>query len=94
MERYAPTARDLASRDVVSRSITQEIVEGRGGYPEYVGGEKDEYGKPIFDTISMDTVIDSLNATRELRAKNRRIKIIFTQQQFVDGIERSGNTGK
>jgi hypothetical protein len=42
----------------------------------------------------MDAVIDSLNATRELRAKNRRIKIIFTQQQFVDGIERSGNTGK
>ncbi len=36
MERYAPTAKDLASRDVVSRSITQEIVEGRG-----VGEEKD-----------------------------------------------------
>jgi succinate dehydrogenase (ubiquinone) flavoprotein subunit len=30
MERYAPTAKDLASRDVVSRSITQEIREGRG----------------------------------------------------------------
>ena len=30
MERYAPTAKDLASRDVVSRSMTQEIIEGRG----------------------------------------------------------------
>ena len=30
MERYAPTARDLASRDVVSRSMTIEILEGRG----------------------------------------------------------------
>ena len=30
MERYAPTARDLASRDVVSRSMTVEILEGRG----------------------------------------------------------------
>jgi succinate dehydrogenase (ubiquinone) flavoprotein subunit len=30
MERYAPTAKDLASRDVVSRSITLEILEGRG----------------------------------------------------------------
>ena len=36
MEKYAPSAKDLASRDVVSRSITQEIVEGRG-----VGEEKD-----------------------------------------------------
>ncbi|MGD2167584.1 MAG: succinate dehydrogenase flavoprotein subunit [Gammaproteobacteria bacterium] len=30
MERYAPNAKDLASRDVVSRSITIEIREGRG----------------------------------------------------------------
>ena len=36
MERYAPTAKDLASRDVVSRSMTIEINEGRG-----VGPEKD-----------------------------------------------------
>ncbi|MHA1537705.1 MAG: succinate dehydrogenase flavoprotein subunit [Alphaproteobacteria bacterium] len=30
MERYAPSARDLASRDVVSRAMTMEIREGRG----------------------------------------------------------------
>ncbi len=36
MERYAPNAKDLASRDVVSRSMTIEIREGRG-----VGTEKD-----------------------------------------------------
>jgi len=30
MERYAPTAKDLASRDVVSRAMTIEINEGRG----------------------------------------------------------------
>jgi succinate dehydrogenase / fumarate reductase flavoprotein subunit len=34
MERYAPHARDLASRDVVSRAITIEIREGRGCGPE------------------------------------------------------------
>uniref|UniRef100_A0A8C7NUL8 Succinate dehydrogenase [ubiquinone] flavoprotein subunit, mitochondrial n=1 Tax=Oncorhynchus mykiss TaxID=8022 RepID=A0A8C7NUL8_ONCMY len=34
MERYAPNAKDLASRDVVSRSITIEIREGRGCGPE------------------------------------------------------------
>jgi succinate dehydrogenase / fumarate reductase, flavoprotein subunit len=33
MERYAPTAKDLASRDVVSRSMTIEISEGRGCGP-------------------------------------------------------------
>ena len=36
MERYAPSAKDLASRDVVSRSITKEIIDGRG-----VGKDKD-----------------------------------------------------
>ena len=30
MERYAPNAKDLASRDVVSRAITKEVNEGRG----------------------------------------------------------------
>merc|ERR1712168_737520 len=34
MERYAPVAKDLASRDVVSRSMTMEIREGRGCGPE------------------------------------------------------------
>eukprot|EP00471_Norrisiella_sphaerica_P002541 CAMPEP_0184484872 /NCGR_PEP_ID=MMETSP0113_2-20130426/6541_1 /TAXON_ID=91329 /ORGANISM="Norrisiella sphaerica, Strain BC52" /LENGTH=534 /DNA_ID=CAMNT_0026866057 /DNA_START=345 /DNA_END=1949 /DNA_ORIENTATION=+ len=33
MERYAPTAKDLASRDVVSRAMTIEIREGRGCGP-------------------------------------------------------------
>jgi len=33
MERYAPTAKDLASRDVVSRSMTMEIRDGRGCGP-------------------------------------------------------------
>jgi succinate dehydrogenase / fumarate reductase flavoprotein subunit len=36
MERYAPTAKDLASRDVVSRAMTMEVREGRG-----IGAEKD-----------------------------------------------------
>ena len=36
MERYAPTAKDLASRDVVSRAMTMEIRDGQG-----IGPEKD-----------------------------------------------------
>lgn len=34
MERYAPTAKDLAGRDVVARSMALEILEGRGVGPE------------------------------------------------------------
>lgn len=34
MERYAPSAKDLASRDVVSRAMTLEIREGRGCGPQ------------------------------------------------------------
>merc|ERR1712085_118872 len=34
MERYAPVAKDLASRDVVSRAMTMEILEGRGIGPD------------------------------------------------------------
>jgi succinate dehydrogenase / fumarate reductase flavoprotein subunit len=34
MERYAPTIKDLAPRDVVSRAIYQEIKEGRGAGPD------------------------------------------------------------
>lgn len=34
MARYAPSAKDLASRDVVSRAMTMEILEGRGCGPE------------------------------------------------------------
>lgn len=34
MERYAPNVKDLASRDVVSRSMTMEILEGRGCGPD------------------------------------------------------------
>lgn len=36
MERYAPSVKDLASRDVVSRAMSMEILEGRG-----VGPNKD-----------------------------------------------------
>jgi succinate dehydrogenase/fumarate reductase flavoprotein subunit len=36
MAKYAPSAKDLASRDIVSRAMTMEIIEGRG-----VGPDKD-----------------------------------------------------
>ena len=49
MERYAPNAKDLASRDVVARSMALEIREGRGAGPdgEYLYLKLDHLGKDV-----------------------------------------------
>lgn len=49
MERYAPNAKDLASRDVVARSMALEIREGRGAGPdgEYLFLKLDHLGKDV-----------------------------------------------
>jgi succinate dehydrogenase / fumarate reductase flavoprotein subunit len=49
MERYAPSARDLASRDVVARAIVTEVREGRGCGPDkdYVLLKVDHLGEEI-----------------------------------------------
>ena len=50
MERYAPTMKDLASRDVVSRSIYQEVRAGRGiGGEDYVHLDVRHLGAEILD---------------------------------------------
>lgn len=51
MERYAPTAKDLASRDVVSRAMQIEINEGRGcgQNKDYVLLKLDHLGKDVID---------------------------------------------
>ena len=47
MERYAPTAKDLASRDVVSRAMYIEMQEGRG-----IGGKRHLYLDVTPDTVN------------------------------------------
>jgi len=49
MERYAPNAKDLAGRDVVARSMTLEILEGRGCGPngDYVFLKLDHLGEEV-----------------------------------------------
>ncbi|MDR0633713.1 MAG: succinate dehydrogenase flavoprotein subunit [Azoarcus sp.] len=60
MERYAPNAKDLASRDVVSRAMTTEIKEGRGCGPnrDYV----------LLDITHLDpeTIMKRLPGIREI----------------------------
>ena len=51
MERYAPTLKDLAPRDMISRCIYQEIREGRGiGGKDYVYLDFRHLGRDILDT--------------------------------------------
>ncbi|MGH8801625.1 MAG: FAD-binding protein, partial [Casimicrobiaceae bacterium] len=51
MERYAPNLKDLASRDIVSRAIDQEIKEGRGCGPhkDYVLLKLDHLGPEVIN---------------------------------------------
>jgi len=52
MERYAPNAKDLASRDVVSRAMATEIKEGRGAGPhgDYLLLKLDHLGVELIDS--------------------------------------------
>jgi succinate dehydrogenase / fumarate reductase flavoprotein subunit len=52
MERYAPTAKDLAGRDVVARSMVLEILEGRGCGPEadHVMLKLDHLGEDVLNS--------------------------------------------
>ncbi|WP_373077964.1 succinate dehydrogenase flavoprotein subunit [Zhongshania sp.] len=52
MERYAPNAKDLAGRDVVARSMTLEILEGRGCGPngDHVYLKLDHLGEEVLES--------------------------------------------
>jgi succinate dehydrogenase / fumarate reductase flavoprotein subunit len=63
MERYAPNLKDLASRDVVSRSMDQEIKEGRG-----CGPHKD-YVLLKLDHLGPDVITKRLPSIREIAIK-------------------------
>lgn len=60
MERYAPHAKDLASRDVVSRSMAIEIREGRGC------GPRGDYVLLKLDHLGADVIMSRLPGIREL----------------------------
>ena len=52
MERYAPTIKDLAPRDIVSRCMVQEVAEGRGAGPnkDYVLLDCTHLGEEVLET--------------------------------------------
>jgi len=63
MERYAPTLKDLAPRDFVSRSMDQEIKEGRGCGPEH------DHVLLKLDHLGVDTIVKRLPSIREIAIK-------------------------
>jgi len=63
MERYAPTMKDLASRDVVSRAMATEIKEGRG-----LGEHKDHVLLKL-DHLGLETIEKRLPGIREIAIK-------------------------
>ena len=52
MERYAPTIKDLAPRDIVARSMVREVLEGRGAGPhkDYVYIDVRHLGEDVLNT--------------------------------------------
>ncbi len=72
MERYAPNARDLASRDVVSRAIATEVREGRG-----CGPQKDHVLLRL-DHLGEEVVAKRLPGIRELARTFLHIDPAFT----------------
>ncbi|TMI00019.1 MAG: succinate dehydrogenase flavoprotein subunit [Betaproteobacteria bacterium] len=63
MERYAPSAKDLASRDVVSRAMITEIKEGRGCGPE------GDYLLLKLDHLGSEVIQHRLPGIREIAIK-------------------------
>ncbi|HZZ90957.1 MAG TPA: succinate dehydrogenase flavoprotein subunit [Usitatibacter sp.] len=63
MERYAPTMKDLASRDVVSRAMATEIKEGRGV------GEHADHVLLKLDHLGLETIEKRLPGIREIAIK-------------------------
>jgi succinate dehydrogenase / fumarate reductase, flavoprotein subunit len=63
MERYAPTLKDLAPRDFISRCMDQEIQEGRGCGPD------GDYVLLKLDHLGAETIIKRLPSIREIAIK-------------------------
>ncbi len=87
MERYAPNAKDLASRDVVSRAMTTEIKDGRGC------GEENDHLLLKLDHLGAEIIKTRLPGIRELAIKfahadpiNEPIPVVPTAHYMMGGI--------
>jgi succinate dehydrogenase / fumarate reductase flavoprotein subunit len=87
MERYAPTVKDLASRDVVSRAMATEIKEGRGA------GKDADYILLKLDHLGAEVIDKRLPGIREIAKKfanvdpvTEPIPVVPTAHYMMGGI--------
>ena len=87
MERYAPSAKDLASRDVVSRAITIEIREGRGHGPDkdYMHLHLDHLDPDLLDE-RLPGISDLARIFAGVNVKDAPIPVIPTCHYNMGGI--------
>jgi succinate dehydrogenase / fumarate reductase, flavoprotein subunit len=87
MERYAPSAKDLASRDVVSRAMTVEIREGRG-----VGPKKDhiylhlDHLDPAMLHVRLPGISESARVFSGVDVTRQPIPVLPTAHYCMGGI--------
>ncbi len=87
MERYAPKAKDLASRDVVSRAIATEVREGRGCGPEgdYILLKVDHLGEKVINK-RLPGIRDMVQTFLHIDPSKQAIPVFPTAHYTMGGI--------
>jgi succinate dehydrogenase / fumarate reductase flavoprotein subunit len=87
MERYAPNAKDLASRDVVSRSMTIEIREGRGVGPQadHIHLHLEHLGSDVIDE-RLPGIAESARIFADVDVTKEPIPVLPTVHYNMGGI--------
>jgi len=87
MERYAPHAKDLASRDVVSRAIATEVREGRGCGPggDYVMLKLDHLGREVLDK-RLPGISDTIKTFLHIDPAEEPVPVFPTAHYTMGGI--------
>ncbi len=87
MERYAPHAKDLASRDVVSRAIATEVREGRGCGPngDYVLLKLDHLGEEVLKK-RLPGILDLIHTFLHIDPAKEPVPVFPTAHYTMGGI--------
>ncbi len=87
MERYAPHAKDLASRDVVSRAIATEVREGRGCGPngDYVLLKLDHLGEEVLKK-RLPGILDLIRTFLHIDPAKEPVPVFPTAHYTMGGI--------
>jgi len=87
MERYAPHAKDLASRDVVSRAIAIEVREGRGCGPngDYVMLKLDHLGREVLNK-RLPGISDTIKTFLHIDPAEEAVPVFPTAHYTMGGI--------